>query len=82
MDFYVYAIKSKKDKRVYVGLSHDVEERLHYHNSGAVFSTKGFVPWILIYKEKVGSLKFAREREKYFKTGSGKEFLKNIVLDP
>ncbi|MCH6236155.1 GIY-YIG nuclease family protein [Cognataquiflexum rubidum] len=76
--FWVYAIKSEKDGRIYVGMSNDPEKRLKEHNSGITKSTKGFIPWKLIFKEFVGPSQLAREKEKYFKTGIGKEFLKSL----
>ncbi len=78
--YYVYAIKSEKDGRIYVGLSYNLERRIFEHNAGYVFSTKGYRPWKLIYKEKVKDRKEARKREKYFKSGCGKELLKSIPL--
>ncbi len=78
--YYVYAIKSIKDKRIYVGLSSNIERRIIEHNSGYVFSTKGFRPWKLIYKEHAINRKEARIKEKYYKSGFGKELLKSIPL--
>ncbi|WP_262904782.1 GIY-YIG nuclease family protein [Echinicola marina] len=48
------------------------------HNAGRTKSTKGYVPWKLIYKEAAESRVIAREREKYWKSGIGKEKLKNL----
>ena len=78
-DFYVYAIVSEVDGRIYVGMATDPEHRLTEHNKGKTFSTKGFVPWRLFYKELCGSSENAREREKYFKTSAGKRRLKAIL---
>lgn len=79
MDYFVYAIKSQKDGRIYVGMSSDPEKRIITHNKGEVFSTKGFRPWVLIFLEDCGKERiFARKREKYWKSGVGKETLKNI----
>jgi len=78
--YFVYAIRSQKDERIYVGLSSNVQRRLLEHNAGYVFSTKGFKPWKLIYKEEAINRKVARIREKYFKSGFGKELLKSIPL--
>ncbi|PIV10941.1 endonuclease [Candidatus Roizmanbacteria bacterium CG03_land_8_20_14_0_80_35_26] len=78
--YFVYAIKSQKDGRIYVGLSSNIQKRVTEHNAGYVFSTKGFRPWKLIYKEDVINRKEARIREKYFKNGFGKELLKSIPL--
>ena len=77
--YYIYGILSVKHRRIYVGLTQNVEKRLEDHNSGRVFSTTPFRPWRIIYKEKVIGIIRARVREKYFKSGCGKEFLKNIV---
>ncbi len=48
------------------------------HNSGKVFSTKKFVPWEIIYSEKIGSYSDARRREKYFKSSAGRRKMKEL----
>jgi putative endonuclease len=77
--FFVYAIKSQMDGRIYVGLTVDVSKRVDEHNSGKTKSTKGYPPWQLIYTEVLPSRIEARAREKYLKSGVGKEFLKSLV---
>lgn len=57
----------------------NLERRLKEHNSGKQKSTKGYLPWKLVYHEQFSTRTEAREREKYFKTGSGREFLKKIL---
>ena len=42
-------------------------------------STKGYRPWKLLYFEEFSSLAIARNREVYFKSGAGKEDLKEIL---
>ena len=79
MSYCVYAIKSEIDSRIYVGMSQNVEKRLKEHNNGRVFSTKGYRPWHLVYSEKCSDRIHAREKEKYYKSGYGKEHLKNII---
>ena len=76
---YVYAIKSKKDGGIYVGMAVDFEKRLKEHNSGKTKSTKGFIPWELIFTERCVDRLNGRAREKYYKSGVGKEFLKSLV---
>ncbi|OGH47057.1 MAG: endonuclease [Candidatus Levybacteria bacterium RIFCSPLOWO2_01_FULL_39_10] len=76
--YLVYAIRSEVDGRIYVGISANVQRRLKQHNAGYVFSTKGFRPWKLIYSEETFNRKRARVREKYLKSGVGKELLKSI----
>jgi putative endonuclease len=80
MDIYqVYALKSLVDNRIYVGFTSNLEKRLVEHNSGKTKSTKGYRPWVLLYSEEVVGRINARNREKYLKSGVGKEFLKTIV---
>ncbi len=76
MSYSVYVIKSEKDGRLYVGMSSRVDERLKEHNNGNTFSTKGYRPWKIVYVENCGDRITARRREKYLKSGCGKEFLK------
>jgi len=77
--WYVYAILSKVNGFIYVGMCMDLERRLKEHNAGKSKFAKAYVPWKLIYKEFIGERDKARAREKYLKSGAGKEFLKNLV---
>jgi len=75
----VYALVSRQN-RIYVGMTASLSRRLADHNYGRVFSTKGFRPWQVLYQEECGERKNARIREKYLKSGAGKEFLKTKLL--
>ncbi len=75
----VYALKSLKRNRIYVGLTRDLNLRVKAHNSGLVFSTKGYRPWQLFHTENFKTMVEARTREKQLKSGYGKEFLKSII---
>lgn len=76
--WHVYALQSLKDSELYIGISQDPEKRLAQHNFGMTSSTKYRKPFILIYKEDCNPRIEAREKEKYFKSGCGREFLKKI----
>ena len=78
MKIFVYAIESLKDGRIYVGQTADIEKRLKQHNSAVTKSTKYYIPWRLLHSEICVDRVAARKREKYLKSGSGKEFLINI----
>ena len=78
--FFVYGIVSESDGVIYVGIAKDVENRLSEHNSGKSKYTSGHIPWRLFYKEYIGNAEDARNREKYFKTASGKRRLRAILL--
>ena len=79
--FYAYIIKSSVDGRLYKGVTKDISRRLDEHNSGKTKSTKPYKPWSLVYFEEFDTFAAAREREKYFKSGFGREDFKKL-LDP
>jgi len=76
--FFVYAIKSKIKNYIYVGMTQDLEERLKRHNSGRERTTKPYLLYDLIYTEEHDRRIEARRREKYFNSGVGKDFLRNL----
>ena len=78
--FYIYAIVSLLDNRIYVGMSKNVNQRIHEHNAGKVISTKPFIPWIMFFNQFAGDSKSARKLEKYFKTAAGKKKLRKILI--
>ncbi|MBW2130399.1 MAG: GIY-YIG nuclease family protein [Deltaproteobacteria bacterium] len=53
-------------------------ERLSEHNRGKTKSTRNRRPFNLIYQEECSSLEEAREREKYYKTTTGRRILKKL----
>ena len=78
-EYYVYAIMSQVDSRIYIGLTKNVFNRIGEHNSGGTKSTKGYRPWELVYCEFVGTRVLARKREVFLKSGYGKELLKKMI---
>ena len=79
--FYTYVLLSQKDNKFYIGYSKDLTERLKEHNDGKVLSTVNRRPLKLIYYEACLNEFDAIKREKYFKTGYGRRFLKNRLKD-
>lgn len=77
MKYCVYVLKSDNHYRFYVGMTSDIERRVKEHNSGKTKSTKGYRPWRLFFFEEYLDRVEARTREKYLKSGIGKEFIKN-----
>ena len=75
---WVYAISSLNFNYIYVGMSIDVNERIERHNSGRERTTRHFAPYKLIYVEECENRVEARKREKYWKTGVGKEQLREL----
>ena len=70
-----YVMRSLKDGGFYVGMSSSVERRLKEHNSGYTRSTRSRRPFELVYVERCDSRLEARKREKFLKSGAGREFL-------
>jgi len=76
--YFIYAISSLERNYIYVGLTDDIERRISEHNGGKNKTTKPYLPFILIYTEEFTTRAEAREKEKYYKSGVGKEKLKEI----
>ena len=79
--WYVYILKSKKYKWFYVGITNDLQNRFKMHNSGKVESTKKLKPFILIYYEAHHNRYDAAKREKFLKTGLGKDWIKRTLAN-
>jgi putative endonuclease len=77
--YFVYALKSLKSNYIYKGMTKDIESRLRRHNSGLEKTTRSYRPFRLILLERFNSRNKARKREKYLKSGSGREFLKQFA---
>ena len=77
--FYIYAIASIEKNYIYVGLTKNINDRVLRHNKGRERTTRAYRPFELIFTETVnGSRSDARKREKYWKSGVGKEQLRII----
>jgi len=77
--YFVYVLLSKKNGHRYVGMSNDPEKRILQHNAGYTKSTKAYRPWVKVYSESFETLSEAVNREKYLKSGIGREYLDRIL---
>jgi putative endonuclease len=75
----VYVLRSRKDGKLYIGLTNNLDRRIDEHNSGKVPSTKGRRPLELVYFESYRDRKEASEKEKHFKSGKGRRELKDLL---
>ena len=75
--FYTYVLFSETDKKFYIGFTKDLKKRVEEHQNGSVLSTAHKRPFILIYYEACLNENDAIKREKYFKSGFGRRFLRN-----
>jgi putative endonuclease len=74
--YYTYILKSELNQSHYYGHTSDLKNRLKRHNAGKVRSTKAYRPWNLIYSEEFATKSEAYQREQFFKSIDGYNFLK------
>lgn len=83
MAFWTYVIRSLSTGRLYTGHTMDLHKRLREHNDPESFSshfTKRIPgPWILVYSEPFPTRAEAYRRERWLKTGRGREYLRQIL---
>lgn len=75
----IYVLRSKKDNKLYVGYSSKPHERFVEHQKGRVPATRDRRPLEMLYCELYKNRKDAMQRERYFKTGWGRNYLKKIL---
>lgn len=76
--FTVYILYSHKDKKLYVGQTNDLNQRLERHNNGYVTATKHRRPLVCIHSEEFETRGEAMAREKFFKSLWSSRFKKNL----
>jgi putative endonuclease len=77
----VYVLYSLKDKKLYIGSSSNLKQRLTAHFNGNNQSTAFRRPFRLVFCEYFISIKDAVRREDYFKTTPGKKSLRLIIRE-
>jgi len=77
--YFVYILKSLKDGKLYTGYTNDLKRRSFEHNRGLIKITKWRRPFKLIFYEAFLNQQDTTAREKYFKTGWGRKYLKKIL---
>lgn len=77
--YYVYVLRSEKDQGFYIGVTSDLKKRFGNHTRGEVISTRGRRPFVLIRYEYFINKKDALARERYLKSGYGREQLEAIL---
>lgn len=73
--WHVYALKG--NNKIYIGLTANLKRRIAEHKNGKTYSTKRMGKLKLIFCESFISKKDAFRQEKFYKTGYGREVLKN-----
>jgi predicted GIY-YIG superfamily endonuclease len=77
--YYVYVLRSLKDKNLYVECTKDVLKRLKLHDKGLVPATKYRRPLELIHVEELKNKSVAFNRERFLKSLWGAREKKRIL---
>ena len=78
--YYVYVLRSLKNERLYTGSTDNLKRRLFEHNIGKSKYSRLTKPFKLLHYEEFLTRIEAVRREKYLKTGKGREELKRLIM--
>ena len=79
MPYFTYVLRSEKIGRRYVGSGENLDDRIARHNAVHSKATKHGVPWLLIHSESFATRSEAVLRERYLKTGAGRDELDRLL---
>ncbi|WP_106132011.1 GIY-YIG nuclease family protein [Mongoliibacter ruber] len=79
MAFFVYILQSMKDKSFYVGVTHNIGERLEKHNRPHKGYTGKKQPWVLVYTEIYTTKTDALKRENFIKAQKSREYIEVLI---
>ncbi len=80
--YFVYILRSLRTGEYYKGLTSNLGVRLAQHDGGKVTFTKNKLPVVLVHVEIVDIISDARKMEIFFKSGFGREIIKEIDTMP
>jgi len=78
--YYVYILLNETKTRTYTGVADDVDKRLAEHNAGRVKSSRPYRPYKIIHAESFETLKQARQKERFYKSTTGRRRLKELFF--
>ena len=76
--YIVYVLYSNISHKYYVGFTTNLEQRIISHNLLGKDWTRSYRPWTVIHKEEFDNKTKALHREKFLKSGKGREFIKAL----
>lgn len=78
--YYLYFARSLKNQKIYVGTTQkDPEVRIKEHNMGSNSWSKNNLPLELLYFEMYHCKRDAQERERFYKSGFGRQIKRCII---
>ncbi|OFZ22178.1 MAG: hypothetical protein A3D92_12160 [Bacteroidetes bacterium RIFCSPHIGHO2_02_FULL_44_7] len=78
--YYVYILLNEAKTRTYTGIADDVNKRLALHNAGRVKASQPYRPYKIIHTESFETLKEARQKEKFYKSTTGRRRIKEMFF--
>ena len=82
--FYTYIIQSESTGRYYIGHTHDLETRIHQHNThsykGSASTKRLKGPWKLVYTEEFATRSEAMTREKQIKGWKSRKSIERLIV--
>jgi len=82
--YFVYILQSESTAKTYVGQTNELERRVAQHNDAdfrlTLYTKRNKGPWRLVHSEQYGTRKEAVRREKFLKSGQGREWIRYHVL--
>jgi putative endonuclease len=79
LSYFVYVLVSESTGGRYIGQTNDVARRVQRHNwpdrFGKRFTAKDAGPWKVVHTEEFPSRSAAMRRERWLKSGVGREWL-------
>ncbi len=75
----VYILYSEKWDRYYIGSTNDLERWLEEHNHRHTPSTRGGIPWELVYREEYETKAEARGRERAIKAKKSRKYIEYLL---
>ena len=77
---YLYSLLNEAKTRTYTGVAEDIDKRLIEYNAGRVKASSPYRPYEIIHTESYETLKEARQKEKYYKSTTGRRRLKEMFF--
>ena len=80
MNYCVYILYSSKTEGYYIGETHEITQRMNFHNDASINSnsTKRGIPWELYFQIPVKNRIQARKIESHIKRMKSKVYIENL----
>jgi putative endonuclease len=79
--FFTYIIQSQVDHSFYIGHTHDLQQRLDFHNQGLSQYTSTKTPWKIVYFEQFETKGEAMKRERFLKKQRNRDFYLRLIKE-